>query len=142
MGASWEEYRRRGRFLIVAILAYGVYLFCYAGLRSLLPSARTSFLFMIAILVGDSVNYLGNRYWVFHRSQEGMQRQGSKFFLVSFLTLGIQTLLFWVGERFTMIPARVLVFGLPGIRIVLNYLLHQVITFPEPSSPPSGRTIY
>lgn len=140
--SSQWDYRRQGRFLLIAIVAYGMYLLVYAGLQIVFPSTWTTLLLIIAILVGDSVNYLGNRYWVFRQTQEGLSRQGGRFFLVSFLTLGIQAALFWLGEQFTMIPKLVLLLGLPGIRIILNYLLHRTITFPKSSSPPSGRAIY
>lgn len=127
---------------MVSVAAYGTYLAVYTGSRSVLSFLPSTFLFVLAILAGDGVNYLGNRYWVFRHTQEAIHRQGARFLLVSSLTLGMQTLLFWLGERLAVIPTQILILGLPGVRIVLNYSLHRFVTFPEPSSPSSGRAIY
>lgn len=128
------ERARQIRFFVIAVVAYLVYGGTYSLMRRSFPLVTPSFLFLLAILLGDSVNYLGSRYWVFKQSTVAVVRQGAVFFLGMFLTLSIQSLLFWIGRRWSIVPEPILVLVLPGVRIILNYLFHRFVTF---TSPPS-----
>lgn len=137
-----EEGGRQIRFLITAIAAYVLYLVVYRIFRGVVPFSQPLLLFILAVLAGDFLNYMGSRYWVFRRTEEALSRQGGKFFLVMFLTFVLQSLLFWMGRRWTSIPELFLLAFLPGVRMAANYLLHRSFTFVAPSSPRNGSAIY
>jgi putative flippase GtrA len=129
------EYLRRWRFFVIAMLAYFIYLLVYLTLSRAFPFFPSSLEIMVAILSGDGVNFLGNRYWVFRATREPVERQGARFFLVMIGTLLLQTGFFWLGRKFSLLPETILLFSLPGLRLVVNYFLHRAFTFRSSSSP-------
>ena len=130
------ERKRQVRFLIVTILAYLTYLFAYWILTKFTPVFHyPAFVYVIAIIAGDSVNYFGNRSWVFQADQERIRTQGGRFMLVMVFSLLMQTLLFWIGRSFQGVSETALLLFLPGFRAVLNYVCHRVFTFRHSSSP-------
>lgn len=137
-----EERSREGRFLVIAVLAYVTYLAVYQLLRNLFTVSSSSLLLIGAILAGDVVNYLGSRYWVFQKTAQAVYRQGFKFFFVMVLTLVLQTFCFWFGRHWLLLPEPILLVFLPGLRMILNYLLHRGFTFFSPSSLGRGSAIY
>lgn len=133
------ESRRRARFFVVSVLAYFTYFVVYRlGLGSIHIEV---IIFLLAVLSGDLVNYLGNRYWVFRQRQMAWMRQGGRFFLVMLTTLLLQVGSFWLGT-WLGIPSLMLVIALPFLRMVLNYVLHQAFTFSAPPSPPKQAELY
>jgi putative flippase GtrA len=129
------ESLRRWRFFVIAVLAYFTYLVVYLALSRAFPFFPSSLELIIAIFSGDILNYLGNRHWVFRAIQEPIQRQGARFLLVMVGTLLLQTGIFWLGVKLFLLPEMILLFLLPGFRLMANYFLHRIFTFHSSSSP-------
>ncbi|MBP7134557.1 GtrA family protein [Patescibacteria group bacterium] len=127
--ATREEWARRARFFVIAFAAYALYLLVFRVLRTTTSEFSPTIILALATISGDLLNYIGNRYWVFRARDQKIWRQGGKFLLVMGMTFVSQLLFFWVGRHLLHIPELPLLFLLPLIRMIANYLLHAGFTF-------------
>lgn len=85
-----------------------------------------------AFLVANINSYLMNRFWVF-RARSGSAGQFVIFFIVSIVSLLVNTSGMYVGTRILDFPYKVALAISVIVAAAITYLLHKLLTFREKS---------
>jgi putative flippase GtrA len=83
----------------------------------------------IGFTLAASSNYIFNRIWTFHSQDPGILVEYSKFFFISLIGLGINTLILWIlVSRFNRNFYISKLFAI-GITMIWNFLANLLFTF-------------
>lgn len=115
---------------VVSTVIHAGVLFVLVDFLGLDPVVST----LPAFLVANINTYLMNRFWVF-KARTGSATQFVVFFIVSIVSLLVNTLGMYIGTRILDLPYKITLVISVIVAAAITYLLHKVLTFREKSQP-------